>query len=83
MHSRWTHALILTIIAMLSALPSEASDRILPDFQWADIDGNTYQLSEVLGNSDTKIVVFAFSGIGCPLVNVYAPKLEKFSKEYA
>ncbi|MCA9430612.1 MAG: redoxin family protein [Candidatus Omnitrophica bacterium] len=83
MHSRWTHALILTIIAMLSALPSEASDRILPDFQWADIDGNAYQLSEVLADPDTKIVVFAFSGIGCPLVNVYAPKLEKYAKDYA
>ncbi len=74
--------LLVTLIAGLAS-PGHSADRILPDIEWEDISGNSYHLSKLLSEGETKSVVFAFSGIGCPLVNVYAPKLEQFSKDYS
>jgi thiol-disulfide isomerase/thioredoxin len=73
----------LTLFAILVVAPFSASfsqgERILADFEWTDLEGKSYKLSDF---QDSKGVVFAFSGIGCPLVNIYAPKLEKIHKEY-
>lgn len=81
------HRLAFFFAAAVGALglihPSRAADRILADFNWQDLNGAPYSLNEVLEDEGTRAVVFAFSGIGCPLVNLYAPKLERISNDYA
>ncbi|MCG3199601.1 MAG: hypothetical protein GHCLOJNM_04125 [bacterium] len=73
---------LFSIILGLTFAPySEAAgERILPDFEWTDLEGKSHRLSEPAGS---KITVFAFSGIGCPMVNLYAPKLERLHQGYS
>src|SRR3972149_4725879 len=79
----WALQLQFVLFAILIATPLNAGfsqgERILPDFEWKDLDGKPYQLSDL---ADSKAVVFAFSGIGCPLVNLYAPKLVQMDTQY-
>jgi thiol-disulfide isomerase/thioredoxin len=73
--------LAAALFALWLAAPALAADRILPDFDWTDLEGGAHQLGQVLESN--KAVVFAFSGIGCPLVNLYAPKLQGLNERYA
>lgn len=67
-------------IVSFPALCLAAGERVLEDFEWKDLKGESYRLADPAGS---KLTVFAFSGIGCPLVNLYAPKLERIAQDYA
>ncbi|WP_168565739.1 redoxin family protein [Crateriforma spongiae] len=63
--------------------------RRVADLAFTDIDGHTYQLSDWFGgpessaNESCDAVVFAMTGIGCPLCKKYAPTLAKIQRRYA
>jgi hypothetical protein len=67
------------VIFFCTGISWAAGDRILSDFEWKDLAGKPYRLSQPEG---AKVTVFAFSGIGCPLVNLYAPKLKRIEETY-
>jgi peroxiredoxin len=54
--------------------------RQIPDFSLRDYHGQKVKLSDF---EDAKLVVVAFLGTDCPLVKLYAPRLEALSKQYA
>lgn len=54
--------------------------RQIDDFSLRDYRGKIHSLGEF---TDNKLVVVAFLGTDCPLVKLYAPRLEELSKKYA
>lgn len=80
---RW----FLSMSLILCCFRAQADDgnrvvgRTAPQFELEDVDGKTHSHSAL---SEAKLVVVAFLGCECPLVaNVYAPRLEKISTDYA
>jgi peroxiredoxin len=61
-----------------SALAAEIQLSV-PDFRLPDALGKHYTLSK---QSTYKGVVLAFTGLGCPLSNLYTPRLESIAKSY-
>ena len=55
-------------------------DQAVPDFSLKANDGKTYSLSQF---KDSKGVVVTFFGLGCPLSNIYANRLQGIADRYA
>jgi peroxiredoxin len=53
--------------------------RLVDDFTLDDCRGRSYRLSQW---SDAPVVVLAFLGTECPLVRLYAPRLEALAAQY-
>lgn len=51
----------------------------VPDFSLPTVDGRTWSSSHA---DDAKLLVVAFIGTECPLMQLYAPRLEKLSQAY-
>ena len=51
-----------------------------PEFDLRDSYGKAYRLDDF---ADSKLVVVAFLGTDCPLVKLYAPRLNELAAEYA
>jgi thiol-disulfide isomerase/thioredoxin len=54
--------------------------RLVPDIAFTDLAGKAGKLSDF---KSSKLLVVAFTDIGCPLCQKYAPTLVKLEKEYA
>jgi len=70
------------MLAASSAQAAEKQTRIgrkIPDFTLRDYLGTTHSLHDY---ADAKLVVVAFLGTDCPLVKLYAPKLEAIANKY-
>lgn len=75
--------LAVLLIAAASAARAENETPIgkqIPDFTLRDYHGKEVSLSDF---ADSKLVVVAFLGTDCPLVKLYAGRLEEMSKKYA
>src|SRR5690606_15552117 len=69
---------------LLAVLSSCLCGRVLsaatvPDFSLPTVDGRTWSSSHA---DDAKLLVVAFIGTECPLMQLYAPRLEKLSQAY-
>lgn len=83
-------AAMLTYVAVFSACPVRGNDaaekssasigRPIADFTLRDYHGKEVRLSDF---ADSKVVVVAFLGTDCPLIKLYAPRLDELSKKYA
>jgi peroxiredoxin len=73
---------VLTVATAAPAAPAPVADRLvrLDDFELRDYHGRTHRLDE-WGNST--VLVLAFLGNDCPLVKLYAPRLNELENEYA
>jgi peroxiredoxin len=78
-------AAAVTMIATLPLLLSDHRTLAAPpastvqDFSLQDYRGKSHRLSDY---QESKVVVLAFLGTGCPLVKLYGPKLEQVSQKY-
>jgi len=54
-------------------------DQPVPDFKLKDTEGKTHTLSDY---ADRKAVVVAFTGLGCPLSNLYSPRIQSIADSF-
>jgi peroxiredoxin len=54
-------------------------DQPVPDFKLKDTEGKTHALSDY---ADRKAVVVAFTGLGCPLSNLYTPRIQSIADAF-
>ena len=79
-------SLFLTVLLIAAAVPAaraEEETRIgkkIADFTLRDYHGKEVSLSDF---ADSKLLVVAFLGTDCPLVKLYAARLEEMSNKYA
>lgn len=74
-------ALAAAVLANIAAAGESVSTigKRIEDFQLRDYRGKEVRLGEF---RSAKAIVVAFVGAECPLVKLYAPRLEELSKEY-
>lgn len=60
--------------------PGTAPGDLISDFSLPDLDGRSIVLSELV--SKHQAVVLVFSGIDCPVGNLYAPRLVELEKRF-
>lgn len=79
-----TQVLCAITIGVFSATPaanaSSPTERAAPSFSLPLAEGGNLALGDL---SDAKAVVVVFLGVECPLVKLFAPRLEALSKDYA
>ncbi len=72
------------VVALLSvpALATDAQPKVgktIADFQGTAADGQAWSLAQ---SADAQLLVVVFLGTECPLVQHYAPRLEKLAQDY-
>lgn len=75
--------LAITAVSFASRVDAAEANRVgktIESFSLHDVYGKMRSLDEL---ADAKLVVVAFLGIDCPLVKLYAPRLEQLADEYA
>lgn len=80
---RTATTLVLITSTLLSAVVEGDEDRPVPNrvesFELRDFRGKTWKLEDF---KDSKVLVVAFVGTECPLVKLYASRLQKLQDEY-
>jgi len=59
-------------------IPKPNFDRTVPNFALKDVNGKVHNLSDY---GDDKGVCITFLGLGCPLSNLYTPRLQSIADE--
>lgn len=72
-----TYLLAAAWIGCTACRPGVAAT--IPDFRLPTSDGQTWSSADA---KDAKLLVVAFIGTECPLMQLYAPRLEKLSRDY-
>ncbi len=89
MTRRFVSALLLGLLASLAADPApgqqpaqreDAEDRVIANFTLGDYRGKQVSLRDY---ANVKVLVVAFLGTECPIVKLYAPRLQKLADRYA
>jgi peroxiredoxin len=62
------------------ASPSDRIGETLQDVTLKDLKGQPVKLDDLQGES---VLVIAYTGVGCPIANRYAPRLEALHKKFA
>ena len=81
--SRRTWGMVLVVLMLCGVAAGEDSisiGEVVDDFSLQDYRGRAYQLSEF---RDSPVVVLAVLGTECPLVKLYAGKLQELADRYA
>jgi peroxiredoxin len=70
------------VLAMATKLPMAMAEggNTAGTLAWKDLSGHTYSATDL---ARTKATVFVFTSTECPVANRYAPRLDRFSREYA
>ncbi|MBX9789026.1 MAG: redoxin domain-containing protein [Pirellulales bacterium] len=71
---------LCTSLPRLDAAEATRVGRKIDDFSLRDFRGKQHSLGEL---SDEKLLVVVFLGTDCPLVKLYAPRLQELATEYA
>jgi peroxiredoxin len=71
---------MLLVCGLTATALGEGVGEKVADFMLRDTRGVEHRLSSI---TDAKAIVLAFNGIGCPIAELYAPKLQRIAEAYA